>query len=126
VAYQTNIPFEDTIHITVKFDNGTFGTLFHSWFVSNTFKGMALSKIYGTEGNITFESNGLFTFVNGNRFALRFSFSDFLGFGAMHRSFIDNYRTQQPWEPDYLRIRKELALIEAAYRSLKTHKFEEI
>jgi len=44
----------------------------------------------------------------------------------MHRSFIDNYRTQQPWEPDYLRIRKELALIEAAYRSLKTHKFEEI
>ncbi|MEW6525375.1 MAG: Gfo/Idh/MocA family oxidoreductase [Spirochaetota bacterium] len=126
IVYQTNIPFEDTIHIAVKFDNGTFGTLFHSWFVPNTFKGMALSKIYGTEGNITFESNGLFTIVKGNRFAMSISFRDFLGFGAMHRSFIENYRTQKPWEPDYRRIRKELALIEAAYRSLKTNRFEEI
>jgi len=126
ITYNTNIPFEDTIHITVKFDNGTFGTLFHSWFVPNTFKGMALSKIYGTEGNITFESNGLFAIVKGNRFSMSFSFRDFLGFGAMHRSFIENYRTQKPWEPDYNRIRTELALIEAAYRSLKTNKFESI
>lgn len=126
VTYNTNIPFEDTIHITVKFDNGTFGILFHSWFVPNTFKGMALSKIYGTEGNITFESNGLFTIVKGNRFSIRFSFRDFLGFAAMHRSFIENYRTQKPWEPGWQRIRTELALIEAAYRSLKTKRFERI
>lgn len=126
VAYSTNIPFEDTIHITVKFDNGTFGTLFHSWYVPNTFKGVALSKIYGSEGCITFESNGLFTIVKGKRFSMSFSFKDFLGFGAMHRSFIENYRTQKPWEPDYKRIRTELALIEAAYRSLKTNRFEEL
>ncbi len=126
VHYSTNIPFEDTIHITIKFDDGTFGTLFHSWFVHNTLKGMALSKIYGTEGNITFESNGLFTLVKGKRFAMKFLFRDFLGFAAMHRSFIENYRTQKPWEPDYMRIRKELALIEAAYTSLKTKRFERI
>ncbi len=124
IDYTTNVPFEDTIHVTVKFDNGTFGTLFHSWYVPNTFKGIAVSKFYGTEGTITFESNGLFTIVKGNRFSVNFSFKDFLGFGAMHRSFIENYRTQKPWEPNYLRIRKELALIEAAYRSLNTNRFE--
>ncbi|MGQ9843660.1 MAG: Gfo/Idh/MocA family protein [Spirochaetota bacterium] len=126
VPYSSTVPFEDTIHITVKFDNGTFGTLFHSWFVPNTFKGMALSKIYGTQGNISFESNGFFTIVKGNRFSIRFSFRDFLGFGAMHRSFIENYRTSTPWEPSFKRIRTELALIEAAYRSLKTNRFEDI
>ncbi len=126
MQYPTTIPFEDTIHITVKCSNGSFATLFHSWYVPNTLKGVALSKIYGTEGSITFESNGLFTVVKGKRFAMNFSFHDFLGFSAMHQSFIENYRTQKEWEPNWKRIRMELSLIEAAYRSLKTNRFERI
>lgn len=127
VDYQQNAPFEDTIDISVKFSNGVTGKLFHSWKIPNSLKGLSLSKIYGTEGILTLESNGLFAISTGNK--RRFSMvnpSDFLGFKAMHRSFIDNYINGSPWEPSIDRIRTELSLVEAAYKSLKSGKMEAI
>lgn len=127
VDYSTNIPFEDTVVLSVKFKNGTVGKLLHSWRIPNRLKGVSLSKIYGTDGAITFESNGLFTSVAGNRKKKFFpDFTDFLGYKGMNKAFIEDYIEERPWNPGLERIEMELKLVEAAYRSLKSGKMEEI
>jgi UDP-N-acetylglucosamine 3-dehydrogenase len=127
VKYKTSIPFEDSISVNVLFKNGIVGKLLHSWRIINPAKGMSLSKIYGTDGVITFESNGLFFSVHGKKIKIRFVYpSDLLGFKAMHKSFIENYINNVPWEPSLERIKLELKLIESAYKSIKTKKTEKI
>ena len=127
VEYETNVPFEDTIMVMVKMSNGTAAKLTHSWRIPNPLKGMAHSKIYGTEGVITFESNGLYTSLAGKKRKFSFTnFFDFLGFKAMHRAFIEDHVADRPWTPGMDRIEIELKLIEAAYQSLKTRKMEKI
>jgi UDP-N-acetylglucosamine 3-dehydrogenase len=127
VKYKTNIPFEDSITLNVIFKNGVIGKLLHSWHILNPAKGMSLSKIYGTDGVITFESNGLFFSIHGKKIKIRFmSPLDLLGFKAMHKSFITDWRKNIPWEPSLDRIKVELKLIESAYKSLKTKKTEKI
>jgi len=127
IEYDTNIPFEDSLNLLVKFSNGMSGKLFHSWRIPNRFKGLALSKIYGTDGVITFESNGLFVSAYGKKKKKHFAdISDFLGYKKMLSSFVDNFIKGRPWEPDMKRIETELKLVEAAYRSFKSKKFEEV
>lgn len=127
VEYSTNVPFEDTIVLTVKFKNGTVGKLLHSWRIPNRFKGISLSKIYGTDGVITFESNGLFTSVSGlKKKKYLLNPGDFLGFKGMLKAFIDDYIEDRPWSPGLERIGMELRLVEAAYRSLKSGQLEKI
>jgi UDP-N-acetylglucosamine 3-dehydrogenase len=125
VHYKTNIPFEDSVMLNVGFKNGIVGKLLHSWNIINPLKGISISKIYGTDGVITFESNGLFFSVHGKKKRIIFiNPSDFLGFKAMHKSFIEDYISGTPWQPSLGRIKEELKLIESAYRSLKSKKIE--
>ena len=125
--YDTEVPFEDSIMVVVRFKNGVVGKLLHSWRIPNPFRGVGLSKIYGTEGTVSFESNGLYVRLNGRRKKRSFvSPLKFLGFRAMHRAFIEAWVSGEPWEPSMGRIRTELSLITAAYRSLKTKKIEKI
>ncbi|MBN2402355.1 MAG: Gfo/Idh/MocA family oxidoreductase [Spirochaetes bacterium] len=125
IKYKTNIPFEDSIMVNVAFKNGVIGKLLHSWKIMNPAKGMSLSKIYGTNGVITFESNGLFFSVHGKKIKIRLANPfDLLGFKAMHKSFIENYINNVPWKPSLDRIKLELRLIESAYKSLKSKKSE--
>lgn len=125
--YPTTVPFEDTILVNVKFANGIVGKLFHSWRIPNRAKGLTLSKIYGTDGVITFESNGLFIIVNGKKRKRFLNLSsDFLGYKAMHEHFIESYINNQPWQPELKKISHELSLICKAYQSLKSGKFEKI
>ena len=127
IEYETNIPFEDSLSLLVKFNNGMSGKLFHSWIIPNRFKGMSLSKIYGTDGVITFESNGLFISAYGKKKKKYFAdISDFLGYKKMLSSFVENFLKGKPWEPDMNRIETEFKLVSAAYKSLKSNKFEEI
>ena len=127
IEYDTNVPFEDSINLMVKFDNGMCGSLFHSWRIPNRFKGLSLSKIYGTDGVITFESNGLFISAAGKKKKKYFAdIFDFLGYKKMLSSFVDRFISGRPWEPDLNRIETELRLVKAAYNSLKTNKFEDI
>jgi predicted dehydrogenase len=127
VLYSTNIPFEDSMNLMVKFENGVNGKLFHSWRIPNRFKGIGLSKIYGTEGVITFESNGLFTSVRGIKNKKYFAdFTDFLGYKKMLKSFVEDYSSGKQWNPGLDRIAMELKLVDSAYRSLKSSRFEQI
>ncbi|MDY6935507.1 MAG: Gfo/Idh/MocA family oxidoreductase [Spirochaetota bacterium] len=127
IEYDTNIPFEDSMIINVEFENGMIGRLLHSWRIPNSLKGVGLSKVYGTEGVITFESNGLFVYVYGKRKGLSIiNPMDFLGFKAMHKAFIEAYISQRSWQPSLERIRRELRLIDSAYKSLYSKKYESI
>ena len=127
VKYKSNIPFEDSIMLNVIFKNGIVGKLLHSWHIINPARGMSLSKIYGTDGLITFESNGLFFSVHGKKKKFKFvNPLDLLGYKAMHKSFVENYINNIPWEPSLERIKTELKIIESAYKSLKTKKTEKL
>lgn len=127
VKYSTNIPFEDTLMINVGFKNGVVAKLLHSWRILNPLKGISLSKIYGTDGMVTFESNGLFFSVHGRKIKIRLiNPLDFLGFKAMYKSFIEDYMNDIPWKPSLDTIKQELKLIESAYKSLKSKKVEKI
>jgi predicted dehydrogenase len=127
VKEPTLIPLEDSLLLVARFSNGVVGRLLHSWRVPNRFFGMGLSKIYGTEGVITFESNGLFCSVYGRKRKKRLMHPrDFLGFRPMHRSFIQDWVSGKPWRPSLGRIRQDLALVHAAYRSLETRRFEKV
>lgn len=123
VEYATEVPLEDTMVVQVRFANGCLGTLTHSWKIPNRFGGLGISKVYGSEGVVTFESNGLFLSVYGRKNKLRLvSPRRFLGFRDMLRAFVDDYRQGRPWQPDLGRIRQEMAVVWGAYRSLDTHR----
>lgn len=125
--YATQVPLEDSLLLVVKFSNGVVARLLHSWRIPNRFFGMGLSKIYGTEGVITLESNGLFCSVYGKRKKKKvINPREFLGFKAMHRSFIADWVSGRTWEPTLERIREDMKVVWAAYRSLETNRFEKI
>jgi len=118
-------PFEDGLEVLVRFQGGAVGKLLHAWSVTNRLAGLGLSKIYGTEGNITFESNGLFALVTGRRTRLRFpGVRDLMGYRAMLRHFIECVRARRQPEMSLTAARHDLAVVVAAYRSLESRRFE--
>ena len=58
--------------------------------------GLRLSKVQGTLGAVTFESNGTVYVTTGRRRSLRVAVSDFLGYRAMMRDFLDALCTGRP------------------------------
>src|SRR5258706_2555845 len=118
-------PCEDGLEVLVRFESGAVGKLLHAWSVTNRLAGLGLSKIYGTEGNVTFESNGLFALVTGRRTRLRFpGVRDLMGYRAMLRHFIQCVRERSQPEMSLAAARHDLAVVVAAYRSLESRRFE--
>ncbi len=118
-------PFEDSLAVVFKFASGAVGRLLHSWNLLNRFRGLQGSKIYGTTGNILFESNGLFVLVAGRRRRLRFpGVRDLMGYREMLRHFVSCVRNAQPPAMSLAVARRDLAVVLAAYRSLETERFE--
>ncbi len=110
---------EKSILITIEYDEGPVGTLYYSWETPSLFKGLRLSKIYGREGSITFESNGLFIIVRGRKRQLIFpGLKDVAGYKGMFRDFIDCIRNgREPSFPLDL-AEQDLKLIEKIYESI--------
>lgn len=118
-------PFEDSLAVVFKFASGAVGQLLHSWNLLNRLRGLQGSKIYGTAGNVLFESNGLFVLVAGRRRRLRFpGVRDLMGYRAMLRHFVSCVREDRPPAMSLALARRDLAIVLAAYRSLDTERFE--
>jgi len=128
IDYITDVPFEDSLIIDVNFENGVVGKLMHSWRIPNRFGGMGLSKIYGTDGVITFESNGLYCSLYSKKKKKKYFINPlkFLGFSDMLKALVTQYRDGEPWDYTTERITTELKLIESAYKSIKTKKIEKL
>jgi predicted dehydrogenase len=125
VPYAAVAPFEDTVEVVVKFANGAIGKLLHSWYLKNRLKGVQFSKLYGTDGNIVFETNGLLLVVAGKRTRVRFpGVRDLMGYDGMLRHFVACVTDGATPAMSLAVARRDLAIVEAAYRSLDTGRFE--
>ena len=86
-----------TMLAAFRYDNGAVGSLHYSREVPSLFRGVRLSKLFGRDGIITFESNGGFVLVRGRARArpslLLPGFRDIRGYRAMYRDFARSVRT---------------------------------
>ncbi|HET9151442.1 MAG TPA: Gfo/Idh/MocA family oxidoreductase [Gemmatimonadales bacterium] len=101
-----------------RYAEGAVGTLFHSWDTPSLLKGLRLSRIYGSQGSIAFESNGLWVAVFGRRPRLIFpGFRDIGGFNAMFADILACLRSGRAAQLTLARARRDLEFVEAAYRT---------
>lgn len=125
--YKMIAPFEDNIEVFFKYADGTVGKLLHAWNLQNKIGGSSVSKIFGTEGNIHFESNGLFALVLGQKSHFRFpGFFDLLGFRGMLKHFLECVRENKTPVMSLDVARREMQIVKAAYHSLESGRFEDV
>jgi predicted dehydrogenase len=99
-----------------RYDNVAVGSLYYSREIPSLFKGLRLSKLYGRDGIITFESNGLFVLARGNGFRLLFpGFRDIRGYRAMYRDFVRAIREGSPPEMSLERAMDDQRLMDRIY-----------
>jgi predicted dehydrogenase len=81
--------------VAFRYDNQAVGSLHYSREIPSLLRGLRISKLYGREGIITFESNGLFVLVRGRGVPkmLLPGFRDLRGYRAMYRDFVHAVRT---------------------------------
>jgi predicted dehydrogenase len=101
-----------------SYANGGVGVLAHSWETRSVLRGLGLSRIYGTEGSIAFESNGLVTVVRARRrWLFRCAGRDIGGYRAMFADFFSALRGGAETEMTLEQARRDLELVERAYAS---------
>jgi predicted dehydrogenase len=106
--------------VAFRYDNGAVGSLYYSREIPSLLKGMRLSKLYGRDGIITFESNGLFILTRGRglpRLVLP-GFYDFRGYRAMYRDFVRAIRRGGQPEMSLERALEDQRLMEQIYSSV--------
>lgn len=104
-----------------QYDNGAAGALYYSREVPSLFKGLRWSKLFGREGIITFESNGVFVLVRGRHGWPRLifpGFRDIRGYQAMYRDFVRAIRTGGQPEMSLERAIEDQRLMDQVYASL--------
>jgi predicted dehydrogenase len=111
---------ERSVLATFDYAEGAVGALLHSWESPSPMRGLRLSHIYGREGTIAFESNGLFVAVWGRRPRLLVPglLRDLTGRAAMWRDFVECLRTGREPSLSLAHVRRDLELVEAVYASL--------
>lgn len=115
----TEVGDRETVLVTFYYAGGAVGTLSYSWRIPAPLGGLRLSKVFGREGSVTFESNGAFVFVRGRRMRLHVPDPrDAGGYKRMFRDFFDALRTGR--EPAFTleAAARDVRLVEAAYRSM--------
>ncbi len=110
---------EKSMLVVFNYGQGAIGTLYYSWEIGSPLKGLRLSTIYGTDGAITFETNGLFLGIRGKKKRLTVpNPRDLLGYKAMFEDFFTSLDGGR--EPRFTldMARRDLALVESVYDSL--------
>ena len=110
--------------VAFQYAEGAVGSLLYSREIPSLFKGLRLSKLFGRNGIITFESNGVFVFARGTglpRIMLP-GFSDIRGYKAMYRDFAASIRGRRQPEMSLERAKEDHVLMERVYESLIPHR----
>jgi predicted dehydrogenase len=108
--------------VAFKYDNGAAGALYYSREVPSLFRGLRFSKIFGREGIITFESNGVIAFVRGKTWFPRIlfpGFRDIRGYQAMYRDFVRAIREGDQPQMSLERAIEDQALMDQIYTGLR-------
>jgi predicted dehydrogenase len=106
--------------VAFRYDNRAVGALYYSREVPSLFKGLRVSKIFGREGIITFESNGLFVVVRSAglpRFVIP-GFRDVRGYRAMYLDFAGAIREQRSPEMSLERAIEDQRLMDQVYATI--------
>jgi predicted dehydrogenase len=105
--------------VAFRYDNEAVGSLYYSREIPSLLRGLRLSKLYGRNGIITFESNGLFVLVRGQGLpkVLFPGFSDMRGYQAMYRDFLRAIRTGRSPEMSLERAIDDQRLMDQIYAS---------
>jgi predicted dehydrogenase len=111
----------DSSLVVLNYANGAVGSLAHSWELAAPFGGLRLSKVQGTHGAATFESNGLALISSGRRRSIRFpALHDPMGSRAMWSDFLRALNTGAESLFTLAMARRDLRLVEEARESMAT------
>lgn len=115
------VALDRSMLLVFSYREGAIGTLHFSWETPGPLGGSRLSTIHGSQGSVTFESNGVFIARFGARRGLTFpGLRDLIGYDAMFRDFVDAMRANRPPRYSLSLARRDLELVEAAYESAGT------
>jgi predicted dehydrogenase len=109
--------------VAFRYDNGAAGALYYSREIPSFLRGLRLSKLYGREGVITFESNGAFILLRG-RTGPRLifpGFRDIRGYQAMYRDFAGAIRTGRAPQMSLERAMDDQRLMDQIYAGVERH-----
>ncbi len=105
--------------VVIEYGEGAIATLHYSWEVPSLLRGLRLSRIWGTAGSITFETNGLFIAVSGTQRRLIIpSLTDIAGYRGMWRDFLEALSTNGTPEMTLDLAERDLKLVEAIYATV--------
>ena len=106
--------FDQSSLVLFRFGGGGVATLAYSWELPAPLRGLRLSKVQGTRGAVTFESNGFFAYTSGARRDLQLNARDPLGYDAMFRDLLGALREDA--RPLYTldMAERDLRLVESA------------
>jgi predicted dehydrogenase len=106
--------------VAFRYDNDAVGALYYSREIPSLLRGLRLSKLFGRDGIITFESNGLFVLARGKgRPRLLFpGFRDIRGYRAMYRDFFRSIREGRAPEMSLERAMADHRLMDRIYSAL--------
>jgi predicted dehydrogenase len=107
--------------VAFEYDNGAVGSLYYSREIPSLFRGLRLSKIFGRQGIITFESNGAFILVRGRGLPrlLLPGVRDIRGYQAMYRDFARAIREGGAPEMSLERAMDDQRLMDQVYARLQ-------
>lgn len=107
--------------VAFRYDNDAVGALYYSREVPSFFRGLRLSKIFGRQGIITFESNGVFIVTRGRGVprVVFPGFRDIRGYRAMYRDFARAIASGVAPEMSLERAIEDQRLMEAVYAGLE-------
>jgi predicted dehydrogenase len=109
--------------VAFRYDNGAAGTLYYSREIPSFLRGLRLSKLFGREGVITFESNGAFILLRGRK-GPRLIFpglKDIRGYQAMYRDFAGAIRDGRAPQMSLERAIDDQRLMDRIYLSVERH-----
>jgi predicted dehydrogenase len=118
-ARETRGEAEKSILVSIEYAEGAVGVLSYSWEIPSLY-GLRVSRIYGREGSVTFESNGVFLVQSGRRKALVIpGLRDLAGYRAMFADFLRALSTGAPTEFTLAHAQRDVELVEQVYRSMR-------
>jgi predicted dehydrogenase len=111
---------DKSVMVAFQYDNSAAGTLYYSREVPSLLRGLRLSKLFGRDGAITFESNGGFVVVRGRGWPRLIvpGLRDIRGYRAMYRDFAAAIQQGRPPQMGLERAMDDQRLMEQIYASL--------
>jgi predicted dehydrogenase len=105
--------------VAFRYDNDAVGALYYSREIPSLLRGLRLSKLFGRDGVISFESNGLVVLARGRGVPRLFvpGLRDIRGYRAMYRDLVGAVRERRAPQMSLERALEDQRLMEQVYET---------